>query len=121
MRACYRHRKPGGLSLAAVARLVFVRTEAIRLRHAVGGAVLTIANLCSACFGGHRGKHPLRGLQVRCLCSAIGAALSATPLRNVMLIGGPSVVALRATTFSVPPGMFPRGIGAYSTGEIATD
>ncbi|MGH9203779.1 MAG: hypothetical protein ACRD2A_21340 [Vicinamibacterales bacterium] len=38
------------LSLAVVARLVFVRTEAIRLRHAVGGAVLTIANQCNACF-----------------------------------------------------------------------
>jgi hypothetical protein len=36
------------LSLAVVARLVFVRTEAIRLRHAVGGAVLTVANQCSA-------------------------------------------------------------------------
>ena len=98
-----------GLSLAVVARLMFVRTEAIRLRHAVGGAVLTIANQCSACFGEHRGKHPLRGLQVRCGCSAIGAALSATPMRNVMLIEWLSVVALRATTFSVPRGMFPRG------------
>jgi len=72
--------KTGRLSLAVVARLVFVRTEAIRLRHAVGGAVLTVANQCSACFGEHRGKHPLRGLQVRCGCSAIGAALSATPM-----------------------------------------
>src|SRR6266850_1520836 len=78
--------KTGRLSLAVVARLVFVRTEAIRLRHAVGGAVLTVANQCSACFGNHRGKHPLRGLQVRCGCSAIGAALSATPMRNVVLI-----------------------------------
>ena len=63
-----------------------VRTEAIRLRHAVGGAVLTVANQCSACFGEHRGKHPLRGLQVRCGCSAIGVALSATPMRNVVLL-----------------------------------
>ena len=78
--------KTGRLRLAVAARLVFVRTEAIRLRHAVGGAVLTVANQCSACFGGHRGKHPLRGLQVRCGCSAIGAALSATPMRNVVLI-----------------------------------
>jgi hypothetical protein len=49
------------LRLAVVARLVFVHTEAIRLRHAVGSPVLTIANECSACFGEHRGKHPLTG------------------------------------------------------------
>ena len=114
--------KTGRLRLAVAARLVFVRTEAIRLRHAVGGAVLTVANQCSACFGGHRGKHPLRGMQVRCGCSAIGVALSATPMRNVVLIDAwPSVVALRATTFSVPRGMIPRGVGAYGTDEIGTD
>jgi hypothetical protein len=49
MRACSPTSKTGRLRLAVVARLVFVRTEAIRLRHAVGGAALTIANQCSAC------------------------------------------------------------------------
>ena len=113
--------KTGRLRLAVAARLVFVRTEAIRLRHAVGGAVLTVANQCSACFGEHRGKHPLRGLQVRCGCSAIGAALSATPMRNVLLIEWLLVASLRVATFSVPRGMIPRGVGAYGTDEIATD
>ena len=113
--------KTGRLSLAVVARLVFVRTEAIRLRHAVGGAVLTVANQCSACFGDHRGKHPLRGLQVRCGCSAIGAALSATPMPNVLLIEWLLVASLRAATFSAPRGCSRAEGGACGTGEIATD
>jgi hypothetical protein len=49
MRACSPTSKTGRLTLAVVARFVFVRTEAIRLRHAVGGPAITIANQCSAC------------------------------------------------------------------------
>jgi len=113
--------KTGRLRLAVVARLVFVRTEAIRLRHAVGGAVLTVANQCSACFGNHRGKHPLRGLQVRCGCSAIGAALSATPMRNVMLIEwavgrGPEGDDVQRSAGDVPARNW-----CLWTGEIAID
>ena len=75
--------RTGRLSLAVVARLVFVRTEAIRLRHAVDGAVLTIANQYSACFDGHRGKHPLRGLQVRMFCDRRGAERDTDAERSV--------------------------------------
>ena len=37
-------------------------------------------------------------------CSAIGAALSATPVRNVPLIEWLLVASLRAATFSAPRG-----------------
>jgi hypothetical protein len=72
-------------------------------------------------FGDHRGTHPLRGLQVRCGCSAIGVALSATPMLNVLLIEWLLVASLRVATFSVPRGMIPRGVGADGTDEIVTD
>ena len=52
--------------------------------------------------------------------SAIGAALRAAPMQDVMLIEWAVGRALRATMFSVPRGV-PRGRGTDGTGEIATD
>jgi len=53
--------------------------------------------------------------------SAIGAALRATPMQDVMLIEWAVGRALRATMFQRSAGVFPRGRGANSTGEIGTD
>jgi len=69
----------------------------------------------------HRGKHPVRGLQVRCLSSPIGAALSATPIRTVMMIEWAVCRGSEGDDVQRSAGMFPRGIGAYDTGKIATD
>ena len=55
-------------------------------------------------------------------CSAIGAALSARPIRNVMLIEwavgrGPEGGDFQRSAGDVPA----RGWGAYGTGEMVTD
>ena len=111
--------KTGRLSLAVVARLVFVRTEAI-------GCVMRLAVLSSRSPTNaarasviHRGKHPLRALRVRCGCSAIGAALSATPMRNRVMLEWAVGRGPEGDDVQRSAGMFPRGGGACGTGEIA--
>ena len=64
--------------------LVFVRTEAIRLRHAVGGAVLTIANQCSACSVITEQASPARyASPVRVFCNRRGAERDTDAERDV--------------------------------------
>ena len=54
-------------------------------------------------------------------CSAIGAALSATPMRNVMLIEWAVGRCPEGGDFQRSAAIFLRGRGSYGTGEIPTD